>query len=213
MNNILRYLWFLLIVKPVVLLVIGLGVRNHKELLASTPAIIVANHNSHLDTMVLMSLFPMNMLRQLRPVAAADYFLKNKLLSWFAIKIIGIIPIERSPGKSRDELLAGCYKSLEKGDILILFPEGTRGQPEELAAFKSGIAHLAKRFHDVPVIPVFMHGLGKTLPRGEYLPVPFFCDVVVGTPLFWGGEKDDFMELLENTVIKLSEQVNIPPWE
>lgn len=213
MNSLLRYFWFFLIVKPLVLLIIGLGVRNRRVLFEFKPAIIVANHNSHLDTMVLMTLFPIRWLKQVRPVAAADYFLKNRLLTWFALKIIGIIPIERSAGKSRDELLAGCYEALDRGEILILFPEGTRGEPEELATFKSGVAHLAERYHHVPIIPVFMHGLGKTLPRGECLPVPFFCDVVIGSPLYWEGSKSGLMNSLMDSVKNLSEQVNIPPWD
>jgi 1-acyl-sn-glycerol-3-phosphate acyltransferase len=213
MNKFLRYFWFLLIIKPIVLVIIGLGVRNRKELFAARPAIIAANHNSHLDTMVLTTLFPPGWQKYVRPVAAADYFLKNRLLAWFALKIIGIIPIERKPGASRDVLLSGCYEALNRGEILILFPEGTRGEPEELAAFKSGVAHLAEQFPQVPVIPVFMHGLGKTLPRGECLPVPFFCDVVIGSPLYWEGSKDGLMNSLVTSINSLSEQVNIPSWD
>jgi|TARA_B110000438_G_scaffold254486_1_gene260755 1-acyl-sn-glycerol-3-phosphate acyltransferase len=59
------------------------------------PAIIVANHNSHLDIFVLLTLFPFNLVKNIKPVGAADYFLSNPVLSWFALNIMGIIPLPR----------------------------------------------------------------------------------------------------------------------
>ena len=213
MNHFLRYLWFVLVIRPLALLIVGVNVRHHEKLVSSQPAIIVANHNSHLDTMVLISLFPLKLLKKIRPVAAADYFLRNKLLSWFALKIIGIIPISRNTGKSKEDPLAGCSQALEQGEILIFFPEGTRGEPEKITSFKTGIAHLAKGYPKVPVIPVFLYGLGKALPRGECILIPFFCDVVVGDQLFWTGSSAEFMDKLENTMRALASQVNVSPWE
>jgi len=117
------------------------------------------------------------------PVAAADYFLRTRLLAWFALRIVGIIPIARRPAapaaavageapappasaEQQPDVLAGVAAALERGDIVLLFPEGSRGEPERLSELKSGVARLAERFPEVPVIPVFLHGLGKALPRG-----------------------------------------------
>ncbi len=213
MNHFLRYLWFIFIIRPLVLLIVGVNIRHREKLVSSQPAIIVANHNSHLDTMVLMSLFPLKLLKKTRPVAAVDYFLRSRLLSWFALKIIGVVPINRDTRKSKEDPLAGCSQALEQGEVLIFFPEGTRGEPEEIKSFKRGIAHLSRRCPKVPVIPVFLYGLGKVLPRGEGILVPFFCDVVVGDPLFWTGSQDEFMDKLENTMKTLASQVNVSPWE
>lgn len=213
MNHLLRYLWFTLVVRPLVLIILGVNVRGHQKLISFQPAIIVANHNSHLDTMILITLFPLQMLKKIRPVAAIDYFLKNRLLAWFALNIIGIVPIKRNPARAKEDPLAGCSQALEQGDILILFPEGTRGEPERLASFKTGIAHLAKRHPDIPVIPVFMHGLGKALPRGECLLVPFFCDVVVGDPLHWSGDRAGFMDSLDASMKLLAAEISRAPWE
>ncbi len=213
MNNVLRYLWFALIVRPLVLLGLGLNIKHRERLVSSEQAIIVANHNSHLDTMVLVTLFPLKRLAQIRPVAAVDYFLKNRLLAWFALKIIGIVPLHRDLKKSKADPLAECSAALERGETLILFPEGSRGEPERLASFKTGVAHLAKRHPEVPIIPVFMHGLGKALPRGEFLLVPFFCDVAVGDPLFWQGGRRELMEHLEESMKSLAAGMNCPPWE
>ncbi|WP_045223673.1 lysophospholipid acyltransferase family protein [Methyloterricola oryzae] len=211
MTRLLRFGFFALFVRFLVLVVLGLSVRQRQRLPATGPAIVCANHNSHLDTLVLMSLFPLALLPRLRPVAALDYFLRNRVLAWFALNIIGIIPLERKPRRGVDPL-AGCVEALERGDILILFPEGSRGAPESMAQFKSGIAHLAERVPEVPVVPVFMHGLGKALPKGEAILVPFFCDVFVGEALAWSGGRRAFMQELEEAVQALASQGRFPDW-
>jgi len=205
LSRLLRYLFFALIVRPVVMVLLGLNVRNRQRLPEAGPAIIVANHNSHLDTMVLMTLMPMRMLHKIHPVAAADYFLRNPLLAWFALSIIGIIPLQRSVKGSHGDPLAEASAALERGEILILFPEGSRGEPEQMSRLKSGVAHLAKRYPEVPVIPVYLHGLGKALPKGEALLVPFFCDVFIGESLFWKGERQQYMDELSESFASLVE--------
>jgi 1-acyl-sn-glycerol-3-phosphate acyltransferase len=81
--HVLRYLFFLLVVHPLVLIVLGLNVRRRHLLPTAGPAIVVANHNSHLDAVVLITLFGMHRLKSVHPVAAADYFLKTRWFAWF----------------------------------------------------------------------------------------------------------------------------------
>lgn len=208
-----RCAFFLLVVRPLIWVVIGLHVRHRERLPTQGPAIVVANHNSHLDTLILIALFSLKQLPQLRPVAAADYFLRNRWVAWFAQNIIGIIPIRRAGIRRTENPLQACTDALHDGQVLILFPEGTRGEPETLAAFKSGVARLAEAHPDVPVYPVFMHGVGKVLPRGSWLPVPLFCDVFVGRPLYWSDNRKVFVERIATAITSLGEEGAFPAWE
>lgn len=206
-NTLLRHIFFLAVVQPIVLVVLGLNVRRRELLPNQGPAVIVANHNSHLDAIVLMTLFGLRRLSSVHPVAAADYFLGNRWLAWFSTEIIGIIPLQRDVAKQRTDPLAGMSDAIHKRKILILFPEGTRGTPEVLDTFRTGVAHLAKRHPEVPFVPVFLHGLGKALPKGEGLLVPFFVDVFVGEALRWTGSRDDFMQNLEIAISQMADEM------
>lgn len=209
--NILQRLFFILIVRPLTHIVMGMNVRHRERLPTCGPAIVVANHNSHLDTLVLMTLFPLRLLPRLRPVAAADYFCRGGFREFFARTMIHIIPMKRHPHPGQDPFIE-VDAALTRGDIVILFPEGTRGKPETFKELRSGIAHLAKRHPAVPVVPIFLHGLGKALPQGEALLVPFFCDVFIGDPIPWGGDRDQFMRQLEATFHTLANEGHRPEW-
>jgi 1-acyl-sn-glycerol-3-phosphate acyltransferase len=201
--KLLRKLFFVLIAKPLVLVLLGINIRDRHLLPTSGPAVIVANHNSHLDTLALMSLFSITQLDQIHPVAAADYFLKNRFIKWFAIHIIGIIPIERNPTEKNQNLMLPLIDALKQNSILLLFPEGSRGEPESLAKLKNGIGRLISECPEVPVIPVFFHGLGKALPKGEIILIPFFIDAFVGDAIHWSGSRLAFMQELQNRMTSL----------
>lgn len=210
----LRFAFFNIVMRIIVLFVLGLNVRYRERLPKKGPAILVANHNSHLDTMVLMTLLGQKLLGRTRPVAAADHFLRSKALAWFATRIVGILPIARKGFRHGTDPLAACHAALARGEILILFPEGTRGEPEQLERFKTGIAHLAKSHPEIPVVPILLHGLGKALPKGEAVLVPFFCDVFVGEALpAWSGDRVAYMGALEAAFEQLSSEGRFPVWE
>jgi len=213
MTTLLRQAFFWLLVRPFLLVVVGMHVRHRERLPSRGPAILVANHNSHLDTMALMTLLPPRLLGITHPVAAADYFLANRIRAWFALKIIGIIPIERTGRVAARDPLADVSRALERGEIVIVFPEGSRGEPEELTTFKKGVAHLAKRHPDVPVVPVFMHGLGKSLPKDDWLPVPFFVDVFVGDAMHGSHDHNAFTKAMSERVRALACEGKFPSWD
>ena len=210
--TLLRVLLCSLLLRPILFVVFGMNVRHAHRLPEAGPAIVVANHNSHLDTLVLMSLFPLNQLHTVRPVAAADYFVRNRVLRWLTEKLLGGIFISREPSQ-RSETYTKLSEALSAGSVLILYPEGSRGEPERLSKFKAGVTHLVERHPEVLVYPVFMHGLGKILPKNDWLPVPFLIDVFVGEPVRWSGDHQSFMEVLNKGIQNLAAEGHFAPWE
>lgn len=230
----LRIAFVALVARPVVRLWLGLNVRHRNRLPLRGPAIVAANHNSHLDICTLLSLFPLARVPDVRPAAAADYFMTGGVLGWVAQTLIGIIPVVRgglkADGNARDgevraDPLDGCYEALANGQILVIFPEGTRGEPERMQALKSGIAYLACRFPDVPVVPLYTSGLGKSMPKGTFIPLPFFVDIFVGRPLTWrhaaaaddAGDfitaKSTFMAQLNACFASLRRKAHVALWD
>lgn len=201
-----KILFFLLIVRPVVYLMLGLNVLQREKLPTRGPAILAANHNSHLDTLVLMSLYPLSALSRLRPVAAADYFLRNRFTSWLSLNLIGIIPLDRQGQIDKNRVFEQCQQALADGEILLLFPEGSRGAPEQLQPLRKGIYHLARSHPGTQVTPIALHGLGMALPRGGSMLVPFNCDAVVGEALDVGQDSDAFMGALQASLDALLTQ-------
>lgn len=203
---------FVILIRPLLSIIIGMNVRNGHALPMAGPAIVAANHNSHLDTLTLMSLWPLRNVHLVRPVAAADYFLSNKILAWLSLNIMHILPIDRKRSDPNADLLADPRAALERKEILLLFPEGSRGEPEQLSRYKTGMARLVEQQQNVPIVPVFMHGLGKSLPRGDFWLVPFFADVVVGEPIYWRGSVEETMDAYQVAMEALAEEVDIPEW-
>jgi 1-acyl-sn-glycerol-3-phosphate acyltransferase len=150
--------------------------------------IYFANHSSHLDIIVLWSALPPPVRRLTRPAAARDYWEKNALRRYLALKVFHAIMIQRPEREGSG--FADAARSLEDslagmGDTysLILFPEGTRGEGEEMAPFKSGLFHMARRKPGLELVPVYMENLNRILPKGALFPVPLISSISFGRPL------------------------------
>ncbi len=213
MLQIIRRYALMLIVRPVARLMFGLDVIGHDKLPKDGPAIVAANHNSHVDTVVLLCLFPSKLLPKLRPVAAADHFDKGGFGSWFSRNIIGIIPIKRGGAAKGEDVLLGAKQALERGEILVLFPEGSRGAPEEMTRFKTGVARLVEAYPQVAVTPVYLQGAGRALPKDAKLLVPFNCTAVIGDPLTWNGSHHGFVDELRARIEALKAQAPPLRWQ
>ena len=196
--NLFRIAMLVAVARPIARFFTGADLVGREHLPVKGPAIVAANHASHVDTLLLLTMFPARTLDRVRPAAAADYFLKGPVMSWFSRNIIGIVPVERKKAGTGEDVLAPLRDALAAGDIVIIFPEGTRGDGEAMAQLKSGVARLAEAFPEAPVTPAWLQGAGRVLPKGALLPVPMNCTVLVGEALHWTGERDVFMEELRH---------------
>jgi len=204
-RDIVQMLLFALLVKPFMTLFIGLRVHGREHLPRAGQFILVANHSSHLDTMSLLTLFRLTDLRHIRPVAAADYFERNAFVSLFTKTFFNILPIARRGITAENNPLERMRQALDAGHSLIIFPEGTRGSGESIGPFRSGIAHLVAKLPDVPVVPAYLANMGRSLPKGEFIPVPFFCEIRLGEPMLLSGNRQQIIHTLEDAVRALKE--------
>lgn len=166
--------------------------------------IYFANHSSHLDTILIWAAMPADLRRQVRPVAAADYWGKGWLQRRIALKTLNAVLIDRQARGS--DPLEPLKAALAAGDSLIIFPEGTRGTGELPSAFKPGLYHLAKAFPEVELVPVFLDNLRRALPKGSLVPVPLTCVARFGCPLALaeGEAKPDFLGRAREAVVALA---------
>lgn len=200
LRDLAQMAFFALFVRPFLALFIGLRVRGKEHLPESDPFVLVANHSSHLDTVSLLSLFPLRRLRHIRPVAAADYFERNWLVSLTVRTLFNILPIARKNITSENNPLRQMQSAVEQGDSLIIFPEGTRGGAEEMGQFRPGVGHLLEKVPNLPLVPAYLVNMGRSLPKGEYIPVPFFCEIRLGEPRTMSGKRTEITRMLETAV-------------
>jgi len=167
--------------------------------------IYFANHTSHMDTIALWCALPAALRAKTRPVAAADYW-RGGLRGWLARHGFNALLIDRSPGNRDRDPLAPLVQALERGESLIIFPEGTRRAEALPGEFKTGIFYLAKQAPGAELVPVYLDNLYRSMPKGTFLPVPLTCMVRFGTPLQRTADeaKDAFLARTRQAVIDLA---------
>lgn len=147
--------------------------------------VLVCNHTSHLDTLCLLSAVPIKKIHRTFPAAAADYFFCSLSRSAVSAILINALPFDRKLKGA--ESLTVCARLLEnEGNILILFPEGTRTTSGEMARFRSGIGRLLAG-KDLPVLPCHLSGGLAAWPKGRGLPMPTKLHLRIGAPRSYAG--------------------------
>ena len=164
----------------------GFKAYNRRAFHRTNQFLLVANHNSHLDTLVLLSTIPFLRLREVHVVAAGDYFGKNFVQKWLMKCCFNAVLINRKnpktvPGQQPLALMADL---LEQGKSLIVFPEGTRGKAGVMEPFKSGVGRLLQAYPHIPYIPAFLRGAEACWPKGAILPTPNKIRLYLGLPSF-----------------------------
>lgn len=184
MQKIILVIIWSVIVRWFLKLIVGISFTNSESLKLENQFIILANHNSHLDTISILASIPPGIIHKVKPVAAGDYFGKTRFLGFLSKYFLNALLINRKKvqGKPSDNPVNKMIEELDKGNSLVLFPEGTRGEPEVMKPFKRGVGVVLQKRPNTKYIPVYMTGMGKTLPKGERVIVPFNSTIVFGKP-------------------------------
>ncbi len=133
------------------------SVRGRERLPWRGPAVIVANHLSLVDILVLYGLY-----RPFKWVSKAELF-KVPAVGWNMV-LNDYVRLIRGDRESIKAMMAHCRRHLAQGSPLLIFPEGTRSRDGRLQAFKDGAFKLAREAN-VPVIPIALQGTYETLPK------------------------------------------------
>ena len=180
--------------------------------------IYFANHQSHLDWVLIWAALPHELRGRTRPIAARDYWTSSPFKTWLTTEVFHAVYVNRSRAKPVSEgTVAGnangadspradpldeqdplepLQDALQQGDSLVIFPEGTRSPHGEPVPFKSGLYHLARQFPAVQLIPAWIDNVQRVMPKGEVVPVPILCTVTFGEPMVL-GEGEDKRQFLE----------------
>lgn len=199
MHRLFALMMHLLVLRPFLHLVFGLSVCGRENLPVSGPCILAANHNSHLDILMIYAALPARLIVTSHVVAAYDYFARNRLLYAIVDFLFRPIWIDRESGSG--DIMERMSACLEAGECVIIFPEGTRGDAGQLGKFKSGVGKLAADHPEAPLLPVFLRGTERALPRKASLPMPIWQHVSIGPPQRLVAEVSDTTEILRESIV------------
>ncbi|MEM8531198.1 MAG: lysophospholipid acyltransferase family protein [Chloroflexota bacterium] len=152
--------------------------------------ILAANHNSHADTAVLFTALPRDIRQRSLAAAAQDYFFDKGLRQMVSRILFNVIPVARESGGGQNPL-RHVIRALREGYGVLLYPEGTRSLQGTVGPFRKGIGRLIAEFPDVPVIPVWIEGTNRVMPKGQNIPQPLKVEVHFGEPLYPGADLRD----------------------
>ena len=164
--------------------------------------IYFANHQSHLDWVLIWAALPSELRARTRPIAARDYWTSSPFKQWLTSAVFNAVYVSRQRVDDQDPL-EPLVDALNAGDSLVIFPEGTRSNKDEPQPFKSGLYHLAEQFPGVQLIPAWIDNVQRVMPKGEVVPVPILCTVTFGAPLqlLPAEDKHDFLNRARAAVL------------
>ncbi|HEV3281416.1 MAG TPA: lysophospholipid acyltransferase family protein [Acidimicrobiales bacterium] len=162
----MAYWVFKVVLSPLLFLLWRVRVEGREHVPAHGPAVVAANHQSFCDSLFL----PLVLRRRLTYVAKAEYFDSWKT-AWF-FRAAGQIPMNRGGGDASQRALDTATQVLNTGQLLGIYPEGTRAPDHRLHKGHTGAARLSLGC-DVPVIPVGIVGTRAVQPPGSRWMRPF----------------------------------------
>ncbi|HET6300831.1 lysophospholipid acyltransferase family protein [Microbacterium sp.] len=183
------------VIGPIVKAIFRPWIIGRRNVPSEGAAILASNHLSFVDSIFL----PLMIDRPVAFLAKSDYFTGRGIKGWATrmfFKATGQLPIDRSGGQASEASLNTGLHVLGRGDLLGIYPEGTRSPDGKLYRGRTGIARMALEAH-VPVIPVVMVDTDTMMPIGTRIPRVVRVGVVIGEPLdfsrFAGMEGDRYI--------------------
>lgn len=180
---------------PLLRLLFRPWVEGQENIPSEGPAIIASNHLSFSDSFF----FPVTIQRRVTFLAKSDYFTGRGLRGWLTAEFfrgLGQLPVDRDAGRGGQAALRTGLRVLERGELLGIYPEGTRSPDGRLYRGRTGVARLALSAQ-VPVIPVAMIDTDKIQPPGQLVPKLMRPGVRIGRPLdfsrYAGLEQDRYV--------------------
>jgi len=155
-----------------------LEIVGREHIPAEGSFVLVANHASHLDVLCLLSALPFAKLHRAFPAAAQDYFFVSVPRTFLAAVVVNALPFNRQTNPRQSINL--CRELLgNTGNILVIFPEGTRSVTGELGEFKPGLG-LFLAGTSYPVVPCYLEGAHRAWPKGARFPRPRPVRLTIG---------------------------------
>lgn len=191
------FYWFVknLVAGPIVGMILRPWVIGVENIPQTGGVIMASNHLSFIDSILL----PLYMRRRITFLAKSDYYTARGPAGWFFktfLTATGMLPIDRSGGKASEASLQTGLGVLARGEVLGIYPEGTRSPDGRMYRGRNGIARMILDGH-VPVVPVAMIDTEQVMPIGRKLPRIRRVGIVIGKPLdfsrFVGLKGDRFI--------------------
>ena len=159
-----------------------------RENLPSESAIFCSNHNSHMDVALISSAAGKSF-NHFGMLAAIDYWFDSRIKKILTNFVMNLIPIARKSSAkdgsiSFQDTIALCSRFMDYGNRnIVIFPEGSRGEPDKIKPFRNGAARFSLALNK-PIVPIFIYGSFRAWPRGKIFMRPCRITINILEPIY-----------------------------